>query len=112
MMINQNELLQNLRGKSTDFAYPLTLENVFLQEKYEDLLSYVIILTSQLKDEDYILKDILIELRLTISAMENFQGHSPEGKIENNILKLEEIFGCLSSGEVYGNRFPGVPRVI
>ncbi|WP_342754840.1 hypothetical protein AAGQ96_03250 [Pantoea sp. MBD-2R] len=112
MMINQNDLLLNLKNKTTDFAYPLTLEGVFLEDKYEDLLSFVIILTTQLKDEDYILKGILIELRLTISAMENFQGRYQKDKIENKISKVEKIFGCLVSGEVYGDRVPGVPRII
>lgn len=69
-------------------------------------------LTKQIKDEDYIMKGILIELRLTISSMENFQLEFDEVKIQDKISILEEIFWCLCSGEVYGGRIPGVPRIV
>lgn len=111
-MLDQKEMLQNLREKITDFVYPLTLENVFLEKKYNELLMLLIDLTKQMKDESYIIKGVLIELRLTISSMENFQLEFDEVKIQDKTSILEEIFCCLYSGEVYGSRIPGVPRIV
>ena len=112
MVINQKELLKDLRAKITDFAYPLTLENVFLDDKYDDLVNFLILLTRYLKDEEYILKGIAIELMLTISSIENFQGAYPKKEIRDKAEMLEELLNNIYSGEVYGDRIPGIPRIV
>jgi hypothetical protein len=111
--INTNlELLEELRKRTTDFIYPLTLEGVVVEVAFNNLLSFTDNMTRFFKNEDFLPKNILRELLLTICAMKTHGQKLNSNDFYEMTLKLEKNFNLIIAGESIDDRKPGVPRII
>ncbi|HHQ6575966.1 TPA: hypothetical protein ACSTLY_003407 [Serratia fonticola] len=106
------ELLEELRKITTDFIYPLTLEGVVVEVAFNNLLSFTDNMTRIFKNEDFLPKNILRELLLTICAMKTHSQKLNSNEFYEMTLKLEKNFNLIIAGESIDDRKPGVPRII
>ncbi|MFV8980921.1 hypothetical protein [Serratia fonticola] len=106
------ELLEELRKITTDFIYPLTLEGVVVKVAFNNLLSFTDNMTRIFKNEDFLPKNILRELLLTICAMKTHSQKLNSNEFYEMTLKLEKNFNLIIAGESIDDRKPGVPRII
>ncbi|MFP8733601.1 hypothetical protein [Klebsiella aerogenes] len=85
------ELLDELRKKTTDFIYPLSLEGVIVEPAFNELLSFTDNMTRVMKYEKFLPKNILKELSLTINAMKSSSNKLNDKKLCEMIFKMEKI---------------------
>ncbi|MGL5386825.1 MAG: hypothetical protein ACRDCA_13395 [Serratia sp. (in: enterobacteria)] len=106
------ELLEELRKRTTDFIYPLTLEGVVVEVAFSNLLSFTENMTKIFKSEDFLPKSILRELLLTICAMKTHSQKINSDEFYKMTFKIEKNFNLIIAGESIDDRKPRVPRII
>lgn len=106
------DLLDELRKTTTDFIYPLTLEGVIVEVAFNNLLSFTDNMTRILKNDDFLPKNILRELLLTINSMKEHGRRLNSTELYQMTLKIEKNLNLIIVGESIDDRKPGVPRII
>ncbi|WP_337049668.1 hypothetical protein [Serratia fonticola] len=105
------ELLEELRKRTSDFIYPLTLEGVVFEVAFNNLSSFTDNMTRDFKNEDFLPKNIFRELLLTICAMKTHGQKLNSNEFYEMTLKLEKNFNLIIAGESIDNKKPGIPRI-